>query len=136
MTAKSFDQVFEELTRQCLDMDAPLAERLAVVTQKVRELSPEFTGVVERMVARLRDNGVGLGAPGVGDVMPEFILPDQEGKLVHLSQLTAQGPVVISINRGHWCPYCQINADALSTALPAIRELGASLVVITPELPN
>ncbi len=134
MTTRSFAEVLAETTSQCRSMDAPLSDRLTVIAEKVRSLSPEFADVVDRMVARLAYNGVGLGAPDAGDAMPEFILPDQDGKLLRLSELTAKGPVVISFNRGHWCPYCQLNADALARAAPAIEDLGASLIAITPEL--
>jgi cytochrome oxidase Cu insertion factor (SCO1/SenC/PrrC family) len=37
----------------------------------------------------------GSGAVDVGQKAPEFTLPDQSGKQVTLSDLTAKGPVVI-----------------------------------------
>jgi peroxiredoxin len=134
MTAKSFAEILDETTEQCRTMDAPLAQRLSAVADRVRELQPGFADIVDRMVERLDSNGVGLGAPDIGEPMPEFVLPDQDGRLVRLSDLTARGPVVVSFNRGHWCPYCQLNADALAQATPQIRALGAEIVVITPEV--
>ena len=134
MSEKSFTQILEETTEQCRTLEAPLAERLQIVANKVRELAPGFADVVDRMVARLASSGVGRGAPEPGEVMPDFLLPDQDGKLVRLSDLTAKGPVVISINRGHWCPYCQLNADALAKIAPDLEALGAQIVAITPEL--
>ena len=38
--------------------------------------------------------------------------------------------------RGEWCPYCNLQLHALQAALPAIRELGASLVAISPQAPD
>jgi peroxiredoxin len=114
-------------------MDAPLNVRLKYVADAVERLSPEFARAVERMVARLADNGVGLSAPDVGEAMPEFVLPDETGRLVSLSQLISSGPVVVSFNRGHWCPYCSLNVDALAKAQPEIARLGAEIVAISPE---
>jgi hypothetical protein len=44
-----------------------------------RELAPDTADVVDRMVARLESNGIGLSAPSPGEPMP-----DQDGRLVSL----------------------------------------------------
>jgi hypothetical protein len=36
--------------------------------------------------------------------MPPFILPDETGQLVSLEELLRQGPVAITLHRGHWVP--------------------------------
>ena len=66
------------------------------------------------MLSRLKKAEAGSGSPNVGDVMPSFVLPDENGRLVSLEQLLDQGKAVVAFHRGHWCPYCRINADALS----------------------
>jgi peroxiredoxin len=53
--------------------------------------------------------------------------------LVDLEQLLAQGPVVISFNRGHWCPFCKIELAALAEAHRDFAELGAQVASIMPE---
>jgi len=133
MAEKSFAEILNETTEAARKMDAPLSVRLKAVADEVRRLSPEFANIVDRMVARLADNGVGVGAPKPGEPMPEFVLPDETGHLVSLSELLEKGPAVISFNRGHWCPYCRLNVDALSKAQPAIAGLGAQIVAISPE---
>jgi peroxiredoxin len=65
--------------------------------------------------------------------MPGFILPDETGRLVSLADVLQAGPAVISFHRGHWCPYCQLNIDALAKAEPRAADLGAQIVAITPE---
>ena len=114
-------------------MDAPLGVRLKSVADEVARLNPPFAAIVDRMVARLADNGVGLAAPKPGDPMPEFILPDETGRLYALSEFLERGPTVVSFNRGHWCPYCQLNIDALAKAESRMSDLGAEIVAITPE---
>lgn len=40
--------------------------------------------------------------PQIGQVAPDFTLPDSQGNLRSLGQLVAQGPVVLVFFRGHW----------------------------------
>lgn len=74
-------------------------------------------------------------APGlaVGQRAPDFTLPDALGRPVALADLLAQGPVVLSFYRGEWCPYCNLELRALQAALPDLRDLGASLVAVSPQ---
>jgi peroxiredoxin len=127
-------EFLEECTERCRAMDAPLSERLAAFADDVRRVSPEFADVVARMIDRLRATGAGQDAPKPGELMPEFLLPDERGRLVSLAELTATGPVVLAFHRGHWCPYCRISASALADIYNDIKRLGAELVAITPEV--
>ncbi len=133
MTEKTFAEILEAATEEARRMDAPLSVRLQAVADTVRELSPPFADVIDRLVARLADNGVGVTAPGRGETMPPFLLPDETGRLVSLSSLLEKGPLVVSFNRGHWCPYCRLHVDALARAEPEIATLGAQIVAISPE---
>ena len=65
--------------------------------------------------------------------MLEFGLPDQSGKLTSLSDLLRSGPVVVSLNRGHWCPYCKLELRSIAANYDRIRQLGASVVSIMPD---
>ena len=134
MAEKSLADALEECTERCRNMSAPLAVRLQTFATDVRTLSPQFAEVVDRMIDRLKDAGAGENAPKPGEPMPDFMLPDQRGHLVSLSQLVEKGPVVIAFHRGHWCPYCRINAAALAAIVGDVRQLGAELVAITPEM--
>jgi peroxiredoxin len=124
----ALDDAFE----QARALDAPLNERMRVIADAVRALSAEFATAVDRFVGRLQTTGAGAEAPKVGEPMPPFLLPDETGQLVGLGSLLGRGPVVIAFHRGHWCPYCRLNAFALTQAR---ERLGAAQVVaITPEL--
>ena len=68
-----------------------------------------------------------------GDRMPDFLLPNAEGRLVHSDDLLAAGPLVVTFFRGEWCPYCSVTLDALQTILPALTGAGGSVVALTPE---
>lgn len=71
-----------------------------------------------------------------GDRVQDFILMDAHGSPVRLQQLLSNGPVVVAFYRGGWCPYCNIELRGLQRVLPQIRQLGASLVAISPQLPD
>ncbi|MFN0022762.1 MAG: peroxiredoxin-like family protein [Parvularculaceae bacterium] len=134
MAEPSIAEILEEATERCRNLDAPLADRLQAFANEVRALSSEFASVVDRMVERLRQTKVGEDAPRPGEPMPDFMLPDQNGRLSTLAEFIENGPAVISFHRGHWCPYCRINADALNRIYDDVRKLGGQLVVITPEI--
>jgi peroxiredoxin len=123
----------EEAFLYCRDMDASLGERLETFAEVSRALRPEMQEAVDRMVERLKAHQAGALAPGPGDVMPPFALPDDTGHTVTLTSLVAEGPVVITFHRGHWCPYCRINTRVLGGLHEKIVAEGASIVAIVPE---
>jgi peroxiredoxin len=133
MAESSFKDLVEQATEAARQMDAPLNARLKTVAETINRRSPAFARIIDHMLARLADNGVGLSAPRPGEAMPEFVLMDENGRMVVLAQLLEAGPVVVSFNRGHWCPYCRLNVDALTKAQPEIAKLGAQIVAISPE---
>ena len=134
MTEPSLSEALEACTVRCRSMDAPLAVRLGAFADDVRRLSPDFADVVDRMIASLRANHAGEHAPEPGAPMPDFLLPDQHGRLVSLKKILDEGQAVVAFHRGHWCPYCTINADALARIEPEVKALGARIVAVTPEV--
>ena len=75
-------------------------------------------------------------ATNVGDTAPAFVLPNASGKSVALGSLLADGPVIVVWYRGGWCPYCNLTLRAYQERLDEITGLGATLVAISPELPD
>lgn len=88
--------------------------------------------VIDDLVA----SGIRSSALAVGDAVEDFVLPDGRGKQVAVRDLLNQGPVVISFYRGGWCPFCNIELRGLQRVLPQITGLGASLIAISPQLPD
>ena len=60
-------------------------------------------------------------------------MPDTNGRLVSLEDLLADGPLVISFNRGNWCPFCWLELTALGDIAEDVKAQGANIVSITPE---
>ena len=94
---------------------------------------PEFAKAYDELVERLKVLDQGQVGPKLGELMPRFDLPDESGHLVSLSSLLQTGPVVISINRGHWCPYCKLELRSLAAINNEIERLGARVVSIMPD---
>lgn len=106
-----------------------------------RDASAERTSdaraaVMARSLRILEDSGIVEHALGVGELAPDFVLPDATGREVGLSDMLNAGPVVVSFYRGAWCPYCNIELRALQGALAGFRDVGATLVAISPNLPD
>jgi peroxiredoxin len=94
---------------------------------------PEIHPVMERATAELIASGQARRARKAGDIAPDFTLGDPDGKPVASKALLRKGPLVISFYRGVWCPYCNLELQALEEALPAFREQGANLIAISPQ---
>jgi peroxiredoxin len=88
---------------------------------------------MHRATAELVASGAAARALKAGGKAPSFALKDPDGKQVTSAALLAQGPLIVSFYRGAWCPYCNMELQALQEALPAFRELGAQLVAISPQ---
>jgi peroxiredoxin len=119
---------------QCRDMEGTLREQLEAYASAGREIFPAYGDAVDRLVARVNENGGGENAPRPGEAMPPFMLPDESGNVVTLTSLIAKGPVAVMFFRGHWCPYCRLNVGAVIQAMDRIKAMGAQVVAIMPEL--
>lgn len=75
-------------------------------------------------------------ALSVGERAPRFALPSATGNEVTLTGLLAEGPVVLTFYRGAWCPYCNLALRVLQENNQAIRDRGARLVAVSPQIPD
>jgi peroxiredoxin len=113
--------------------NASLGARLAAYRDSTLRIRPDIAKAYDDLVARLDVLDSGAAGPQIGEPLPEFNLPDQNGRLVSLSSLLRPGPAVVSLNRGHWCPYCKLELRSLAAIHDEVRRLGASLVSIMPD---
>jgi peroxiredoxin len=90
---------------------------------------------MHRATAELIASGQAQRALKAGDKAPDFVLNDPDGKPISSRDLLAKGPLVLSFYRGVWCPYCNMELQALQAELPAIEARGGSLVAISPQTP-
>jgi peroxiredoxin len=89
--------------------------------------------IMQRATQELIASGAAQRALKIGDQAPSFVLNDAEGNAVSSSALLADGPAIVSFYRGVWCPYCNMELQALEAARPEFERLGAKLVAISPQ---
>jgi peroxiredoxin len=88
---------------------------------------------MHRATAELIASGAASRARKAGDIAPSFSLKDPEGNVVSSNELLKKGPLVVSFYRGVWCPYCNMELQALEAAKSQFDKYGASLVAISPQ---
>jgi len=113
-----------------------MTELVALEQERRAKRPAELQAVMDQATDDLAASGMAGGFLQVGDVAPDFVLPDALGNAVALADLRAQGPVVLAFYRGAWCPYCNLEVQLLQQALPDIQALGATLVAISPQTPD
>ncbi|MFC4993521.1 peroxiredoxin-like family protein [Rubritalea tangerina] len=118
---------------QADSLSAQLEKRAAQSSPKI---TPEIKAEFRQGIEAVKQSGVTVKAKQVGDQAPDFTLTNATGKKITLSEQLKDGPVVLTWYRGGWCPYCNITLAALQKELPAITATGASLLALTPELPD
>lgn len=80
-----------------------LEDKLAKVRAQMREVIPdEFLVVIDRVEEDLRNSGILDGVVKVGDKLPPFTLKNASGAVVNSADMLAQGPLVLTVFRGHW----------------------------------
>ena len=134
MTADFGTETLDNAFRRVRDLDVSLSEQLRSFAENTRQERPEFAAAVDRLIDRLRRYGAGDSAPKPGEPMPGFVLPDENGDRVSLDDLLDEGPVAITFHRGHWCPYCRININALAQAQKELAKGEGQIIGIMPDL--
>lgn len=94
---------------------------------------PAVIEIMHRATNELVASGAAARALKVGDKAPAFSLSDAEGNTVSSAELLKRGPLAVSFYRGVWCPYCNMELQALEAAKPEFDKLGASLIAISPQ---
>src|SRR3954453_18673072 len=79
MSGASLADTLDRALAQAREGGATLNESLSLSAATVRARNPAAADAVDRLVARLRGAEAGKDAPGPGEAMPEFVLPDENG---------------------------------------------------------
>jgi peroxiredoxin len=109
--------------------------------QKMQEaMLPQIPGDVLKLILgkteELVNSGIAERTLTEGDEIPQINLPNAVGKTIDVNSLLKEGPLVINFYRGAWCPYCNLELNALQKALPEIKSLDAQLIAISPNTPD
>lgn len=118
---------------------------MSSIAQQAAEVSAASTAHLPAEIAqvftdeqqRWRERGEPAGAIAAGEKLADFTLPDANGSPVSLTELLADGPVVVVFYRGGWCPYCNLALRAYQAQLlPELDRYNAQLVAISPQSPE
>ncbi len=114
-------------------MDGPLSVRLRMIDDDFRTRLTDYTLAMDKLVARLHAGNAISGIPKIGEIFPDFILPDARGRLWRLEDALKNGPLVLSFHRGYWCDFCHLNMTALAEISPQLAAVGCQIVAISPQ---
>jgi len=101
-----------------------------------QKFGPERAAIVQAATEALVAEIAARPKLAVGDLAPDFTLPNVHGNPIKLADRLADGPVVLVFYRGGWCPYCNIHLRAFQQVLPEMSNVDASLVAIAPQDPD
>jgi len=68
-----------------------------------------------------------------GDVAPEFVLPDEAGKDISLTELLREGPVILYFYPADFTPGCTREACAIRDIHDDIVSVGLTVIGISPQ---
>ncbi len=102
-----------------------------------RRVGETIAALIAGDIEDLRGSGILERSATVGDLWPlTRHLVDAHNQPFDLDALIQQKPVVLTVYRGGWCPYCNLELRAFQAQLGRIHELGAELVALSPETPD
>ena len=83
---------------------------------------------------KLADASLSKNALKVGDVASEMKLPNAVDNEVSLYEtLENNDYVIVNFYRGVWCPYCNLELQALQSYNDEFKKLGAALIAVSPQ---
>lgn len=95
--------------------------------------TPTVVETMNRAIKELIQSDPACRALKATDFAPSFVLEDTEGQRVSSTTLLAEGLLIVSFYRGSWCPYCNMELEALQAAQPKFQRFGATLIAISPQ---
>lgn len=114
-----------------------LMEQLQLLSEQSKSKLPgPVNEVMQKSLVDLQSSGAVDNVLRVGNMAPDFSLPNASGNTVNLKQVLEKGPVVLIFYRGGWCPYCNLTLRAIQKSLPEIEAQHGTLIAISPQLPD
>lgn len=119
-------------------MSKSLQDRLADLhAERVRTWEPAALKINVDQRATLVETADPSQWVKVGDRLEPFVLQDVEGGELALETLLQRGPAVLVFFRFAGCPACNIALPYYDETLaPGLRDLGATLVAVSPQVPE
>ena len=103
---------------------------------KAEQVPADILTVMDQATLDLRATGIENNTVKTNDIAPEFSLKNHNDVAISLNKSLKDSLLILSFYRGGWCPYCNMELNALQQFLPEIEKVGAKLVAISPEVPD
>jgi peroxiredoxin len=130
-------QEASEKTNKMEKNNAPLDSLLNIKREaSAQNASEEKKRIYAEGIEAVKNSGILENALNVGDKAPDFVLNNALNNPISLYDELKNGPVILTWYRGGWCPYCNITLQFLQNKLPEFQQAGATLIALTPELPD
>jgi len=107
-----------------------------IVQEFMAGLPEEAQAIVMKNFEEIMTSDFGAKALNEDSIATDFILPNAKGEQTQLNELHKKGSVVLNFYRGGWCPFCNLEFKSLHDIMPQIEERGATLIGVSPELPD
>jgi len=129
----SKEEIKMETNKEQGELDALLDVKRKASAEKFTDKKKQ---IYDDGIADVKNSGILENALNIGQKAPNFILNNATNKPVALYDELKNGPVILTWYRGGWCPYCNITLHNLQDKLPEFEKAGASLIALSPELPD
>lgn len=112
-----------------------LQHSLDKIKERIEGSMPaNYVEIMHGATRKLEASGIGDRILKAGDKAPSFDLLNQSGKVVSSKHILKEGPLVITFYRGVWCPYCNTDLAYLKRYESQMKELGATMLSISPQI--
>ncbi len=103
---------------------------------KVEKVPAPVLATMNGATTDLIASGIENTALKTGAKIPSFSLPNQNNFVSSIEERLAASMLVLTFYRGGWCPYCNLELNALQKMNPELEKAGAKLLAISPEVPD
>lgn len=95
-------------------------------------ISPEERKkLFQASIQKLKDSGIEKRVPAVGEIFQDIVLEDKK-----ISEWTADGPLLLVVYRGGWCPYCVKQLKEIQARNDLLLAKKVTVIAISPETSN
>ncbi|AIM38382.1 alkyl hydroperoxide reductase [Sphingobacterium sp. ML3W] len=98
-----------------------------------KQLPTEVLEVFGKSIQDLKSINMEENSISIGERFPDFGLSNTNNEIVELKELLKNGKVIVAFFRGSWCPYCNLELNALQENPRKITDRKATLVTISPQ---
>ena len=111
-----------------------LNEKLQLIQKEMAQNIPvDILNAFGQSLQEMIEQNLEDRALKVGDIAPDFTLPDAEGLPVSLYDTLQHNAVIISFFRGNWCPFCMAELTHYQEAINNNLVDSATVIAISPQ---